>query len=300
MPKAIPSKAPSCEPNAGALLTAEGNSRWKGRQPPTTRVNSAWLNSPARYFLAFLTADNGTTFFHGISQRTKPQEGYGLQFYPGVADVQAATALAVRASASVHVTHLFLKQRLFQVSGTVRGIIPESSLDVHLTNSLGESAPGNPQFDPKTGDFQILGIPAGTYLLVAVQFPSPTSAGVVTDPPMSATQTLHVDRDLLGVVLTLGSGISIPVQGAQTTQPQMNRDLLIFSETAPSAFARLPSTAASLPPSARKRFDCPRCSSLCRVMKQRSSFGILPAKPVHAFFQVRVGQLHNRLFRVCK
>src|ERR1043166_317121 len=50
---------------------------------------------PASYFLAFLPVDNGTTFVHAISRKAKPQDGYGLQFYPGVADVQAATAFAV-------------------------------------------------------------------------------------------------------------------------------------------------------------------------------------------------------------
>ena len=143
-----------------------------------------------------------------LPKNRKPQGGYGLQFYPGTADAQSASAFQLRAGANVHVTHTFIKQRLFQVSGTVHGVLPDSSLDVNLTDSLGERAPANPQFDPKTGDFQIPGIPAGIYQLTAVQFHAQSSAGVVTDPPLIATQTLHVDRDLTGV----GSGISIPVQ----------------------------------------------------------------------------------------
>jgi len=202
---------------------------------------------PASYFLAFLTANNGTTFVPGISRKAKPQEGYGLQFYPGVADVQAATAFAVRSGASVHITHNFVKQRLFQISGAVRGGIPQSSFDVHLTNSLGETAPGNPRFDPNTGDFQIFGIPAGTYLLTAVQIQFQSPAQVVVDPPMIATQTLHVDRDLTGVVLTLGSGISIPVQVRQEFSSAPNENHQVYVHLLAKDFAQN-SAAVMVPP----------------------------------------------------
>jgi hypothetical protein len=167
---------------------------------------------PGKYYLAFLPGGNTTMFVDRISRKTKPQEGYGLQFYPGVADVQAATAFAVRAGANVHVTHSFKKQQLFQVSGTVRGNPPHRAFDMNLSNSSGEQVPANPRIDRSTGDFQIPGLPAGTYLLTAVQFAVQPSAGVVTGPPMTATQSVFVDRDLSEVVLTLGSGISIPVQ----------------------------------------------------------------------------------------
>ena len=165
-----------------------------------------------KYYLAFVPEERGTMFVEGLSRKTKPQEGYGLQFYPGVADVQAATAFAVPAGANVHVTHTFKKQQLFQVSGTVRGDSPNPAFDMNLSNSSGEQVPANPRIDRSTGNFQIPGLPAGTYLLTAVQIPFQSSTGVVIGPPMAATQAVFVDRDLSGVVLTLGSSMSIPVQ----------------------------------------------------------------------------------------
>lgn len=202
---------------------------------------------PASYYLAFLVASNGTTFIRGLTQKVKPQEGYGLQFYPGVADVQAAATIPVRAGANVHVTHNFVKQRLFQVSGTVRGVLPLSSFDVNLSNSLGERAPGNPRFDPSTGNFQIPGIPAGTYLLTAVQFHSQSPSGVATDPPMTATQTLHVDRDLTGIVLLLGSGISIPVQVREDFSTAPNETHQVYVRLQSQDFAQN-SAAVMVPP----------------------------------------------------
>lgn len=168
--------------------------------------------APGKYYLAFLPGEGGTMLVDGLSRKAKAQDGYGMQFYPGVADVQAATAFAVRAGANVHVTHSFKKQQLFQVSGTVRGNSPHQAFDMNLSNSSREQVPATPRIDRSTGDFQIPGLPAGTYLLTAVQISVQPSAGVVTDPPMTATQTVFVDHDLSGVVLTLGSAVSIPVQ----------------------------------------------------------------------------------------
>ena len=167
---------------------------------------------PGTYYLAILPGGNNMMFVGDLPRKPRPQQGYGLQFYPGVADVQAATAFTVRAGASVHVAQTFKKQRLFQVSGTVRGILPLSSFDVNLSNSSGENVPAHTRMDPGTGDFQIPGIAAGTYLLTATQFHQRTTDINSFDSPMIAEQTLLVDRDLSGVVLTLGSGISIPVQ----------------------------------------------------------------------------------------
>jgi len=211
---------------------------------------------PASYFLAFLPAGNGTMFVHGLSRKVKPQEGYGTQFYPGVADIQSATPLPVRAGSNVHVTHNFAKQPLFQVSGSVRGILPQSSFDVQLTNSLGENAPGNTRFDPGTGDFQIPGIPAGTYLLTAVQFHSQSPPSVIGDPPMTATQTLHVDRDLAGVVLVLGSGISIPVQVREDFSSAPGETHQVYVHLLSQDFAQN-SAAVMVPPSRSENIRAP-------------------------------------------
>lgn len=207
---------------------------------------------PGKYYLAFLPAESSTMFVDGLSRKTKPQEGYGLQFYPGVADVQAATAFAVRAGASVHVTHIFKKQQLFQVSGTVRGNPPHRAFDMNLSNSSGEQVPANPRIDRSTGDFQIPGLPAGTYLLTAVQFPVQFSADVVTGPPMTATQAIFVDRDLSGVVLTLGSGISIPVQLHEEFSPNAGETHQVFVHAEGTDFVQN-SAAVTVPPPEDRR-----------------------------------------------
>src|SRR5262249_4348178 len=59
---------------------------------------------PGKYYLAFLPSERS-----GGVMRQKFDEGYGPQFYPGVADAAAASAFQIRAGAQVHVVHSFLR-----------------------------------------------------------------------------------------------------------------------------------------------------------------------------------------------
>jgi carboxypeptidase family protein len=166
---------------------------------------------PGKYYLAFLPGQRGGSVRNGLPGKRKQEEGYGLQFYPGVADAASASAFQIRAGAQVHVTHTFLRQRLFQVSGTVRGATGDGFFDFTLTNSSGEPVPADIRIDRKTGEFQIPGIPAGNYLLTVNQFRS-SMTGSSDIPPLTATQPVHVGGDLSGVIVTPGAGISVAVQ----------------------------------------------------------------------------------------
>jgi hypothetical protein len=177
---------------------------------------------PGRYYLSFPSANNGgwsTTY--QLSSKKQTDEGYGAQFYPGVSDLESASVLEIRAGAHVHIVQTLSRQRLFEVAGAVGGGDPESGFNLALTNSTGDMVQKRIRIDPKTGQFQIPGVPAGAYLLHASANRRPvlrsTASGLlnVSDEdglPLTATIPLHVHGDLSGVVVTLGSGISIGVQ----------------------------------------------------------------------------------------
>lgn len=159
---------------------------------------------PGKYYLAFLPYERS-----GVMRRKQtPDEGYGPQFYPGVVDATAASAFQVRAGAQVHIVHSFLRQPVFHVSGTVRGIGPGGFGDVELLNSSGEPVNPNIRVDRKTGEFHIPGIPAGSYLLTARYF----RTGMAVGPPPSVSQSIQVAGDVSGIVLAVGTGISLGVQ----------------------------------------------------------------------------------------
>jgi hypothetical protein len=159
---------------------------------------------PGKYYLQFLPGERS-----GVTRGKQAQdEGYGPQFYPGVADAAAASAFQVRAGSQVHVAHSFLRQQVFRVSGVVRGVSADGFFNIELTNSSGEPVNRNIRVDRKTGEFHISGIPAGNYLLTAMQFPN----GMPLGPPPSASKPIRVAGDVSDIVLALGTGISLGVQ----------------------------------------------------------------------------------------
>lgn len=176
---------------------------------------------PGRYYVSFPSTNNGgwsTTY--QLSPKRPVEEGYGPQYYPGVPDLESATAIEIRAGAQVHITQTLGRQRLFEVSGVVRGADPESGFNLWLMNSTGDTVQRSVRMNPKTGQFQIPGIPAGSYLLHATANQRPLTnvangLGIAEQdppPPLMATLPLHVQGDVSGVVVVLGSGISVDVQ----------------------------------------------------------------------------------------
>jgi hypothetical protein len=160
---------------------------------------------PGKYYLSFSPGERSG----GVMRRKRTQEeGYGPQFYPGVADAASASALQIQAGAQLHVAHTLVPQRVFQVSGTIRGGSGNGFLNLVLLNSSGEPVNRNVRIERKSGEFRIQGVPAGSYLLTATQF----LPGLVEGPPPTVSQPLQVSGDVSGILLAFGVGISLGVQ----------------------------------------------------------------------------------------
>ena len=177
---------------------------------------------PGRYYLSFTSSTSGGwSITYRLTSKNPEEQGYGAQFYPGVPDLESASAIEIRAGAQVHIVQTLSPQRLFQVAGVVRGADPASGFNLTLTNSMGDMVQNRVRLDPNTGQFQISGVPRGTYLLEARANQRPaltnTSSGLlrVADedrPPLTATVPLRLEGDVSGLVVVLGSGISVDVQ----------------------------------------------------------------------------------------
>ncbi len=174
---------------------------------------------PGNYYLAFLPANRGDRVFTTLQRKTHAEQGYGLQFYPGASDVSSASALAIHAGAQLQINHTYARQRVFEVAGIVRPANPERSLNINLINSSGEPVQSNARVNPKTGEFQIPAVPAGTYLLSAMAIgQEPDQVFATAFRPSIATLLIHVNGDLSGLVLNFGSGISVGAQLRDETQ----------------------------------------------------------------------------------
>lgn len=176
---------------------------------------------PGRYYLSFPSTNNGgwsTTY--QLTSKKQEEEGYGAQFYPGVPDLESATVIEIQAGAQVHIVQTLSRQRVFQVAGVLRGADPGSGFSLTLTNSVGDMVQKTVRLDPKTGQFQISGVPQGAYLLEAranrrTRLTNTASGlfGIADEdlPPLTATVPVRLVSDVSGLVVVLGTGISVDV-----------------------------------------------------------------------------------------
>ena len=184
---------------AGTALTDdEGQFRIAGLKPGT-------------YYLEFVPGSReGFRTFGVLAKKSSNLQGYGSQYYPAAPDLSSATAIRIRAGSQVQITQKMRPQRLFEVAGFVHGASPEKGFQLTLTNSAGDPIQKNTHLDQKTGEFQIAGVPEGTYLLTATA-QAPGSDGREEQPQLTAMMPIHVAADLTGLGLQLGRGASIDV-----------------------------------------------------------------------------------------
>ena len=178
---------------------------------------------PGKYLLLFAPADEGTRL-HQIPRKLKREAGgFGREFYPGVPDASEAAVFELRGGAHQHVVQKLARQRLFQISGVLHGLVGEPlGINVNLQSSSQDVAQQSASVNPKTGEFRISGVPPGNFLLTAMAFPRPLPSANGPDgstqeqpprqpPPMMAALPLNVTSDLAGVSLSFGSGVSLDV-----------------------------------------------------------------------------------------
>lgn len=172
---------------------------------------------PGKYILRFLPRAGGRPG-NPAGPRQAEGEGYGSEFYPGVADAAAAEVIRVKAGGQVRIVQTLGKQRVYQVSGFVRGAQPDSGFGLNLTDSAGEPVQTRTQVDQRTGAFRLQGIPGGSYLLQAMSW----SRNGENQQPVNAYIPLRVNGDVSGLTIMLGRGASV---GVQLDDERMQRGL---------------------------------------------------------------------------
>jgi hypothetical protein len=169
--------------------------------------------TPGSYHLSFVPANRGGwVTYDKLNRKKQTDQGYGAQFYPGVADVESATAIELQAGATVHITQALSRQRLFEVAGVVRGATSVEGFNLTLMNASGDMVQRTVRIDPKSGEFQIPGVPAGTYMLSASAQAPNENGPQELQVQLTAMQMIYLKSDLGGLVLSLGRGIAIGVQ----------------------------------------------------------------------------------------
>lgn len=162
---------------------------------------------PGTYYLHFLPAGRRRPGNPGLQERDE-EEGYGAQFYPGVADAAAAEAIRVTAGAHVGIEQILAKQRVYEISGVVRGGPANGGFGLNLTDATGERVPARTRVNQSTGAFRLQGVPAGTYVLSAMSW----SRTGENEQPVNAIIPIHLNADVSGMTILLGHGASVGVE----------------------------------------------------------------------------------------
>lgn len=178
---------------------------------------------PGDYYVKFSETGGGGTVYRETERRPRTgrageakggQQGYGIQFYPGVAEAAMAGVIRVPAGAAVPIRQTLERLRLYEISGMVRGVPVGSAFNISLFQ--GGSGAGRPhgksQIYPNTGEFRMEGVPAGKYLLTA-NAPEPGAQGFTRRQGQLTAQTvIEVNADIAGLTLVLGRGATIGVR----------------------------------------------------------------------------------------
>lgn len=229
--------------------------------------------SQGRYYLSFPSTNGGgwSTSFQ-LNSKRQEEQGYGAQFYPGVSNLKSATVIEIRPGAQVHIVQALARERLFQVAGVVNGADPQSGFNLMLMNTAGDMVQRDLSIVPKTGQFQIRGVPAGTYLLRVTANQRPalrnTASGLLAldeeeRPPLTAALPLQVHGDLSGLVVVLGTGTSVGIQVRDETSNKAgaNNSHQVFLQITPHEFSNF-SSAIMIPPAPGDRRAATRFEGL--------------------------------------
>ena len=151
------------------------------------------------------------------------QEEIVTSYYPGVPDVEAATALNVVAGQQLQADFSLTPQPMFKVSGTVATVAGTTLTSVQITARSGEAVGQSVNFDPPTGKFSAE-VPAGTYLVTAL---APDANGNQFEGSLAIAVNSDVDNVVVGIGAPLLLPVKVEERGTESAGGSKNRDGLI-------------------------------------------------------------------------
>ncbi len=223
------------EPLEGVTVQAE---RWEIQNGRSVlqHATSATTDDEGKFRLAELQAGGYQVSFLPSNRRSggqdgnalnKAAEGYGVAYYPGVAEAEDATTVQIAPGTRLQVSQTMRHERLFSIAGVVRGAAPGTPISVSVMHGNGEPVQSTAKTDQKTGEFRISGLAEGNYMLMATG--QETGAGSAARF-VNAMQPVHLRTDQTGVTLMLGRGISAELSlndETRTDQPNAMRQVTV-------------------------------------------------------------------------
>ena len=188
--------------NGQRVLQSAGNARSNDRG----EYRFYWI-TPGRYYVGGGSAAATFTFGGGASPND-PGDSYLLSYYPGVTDVNRATAVEVKSGSEMVADFVTPRQRLYTISGKVvdpnppaaNGRTPEVTLSLAFQLLTGNAGwfTMNQAYDAATGTFVMRNVLPGSYVLQAAA------------PPFFARVPVEVvNSNIEGIVVAVDGGVTI-------------------------------------------------------------------------------------------
>jgi len=137
-----------------------------------------------------------------------PGESYALTYYPGTQHLSEARRFNIGLSEQVTANIMMLLTRQVRVTGQVRSSSGEAFPNYRVTLRT-ESAIGGRggQFLDRSGTFEILGVPPGTYTLDV--FPERFDPRETRPREFASLPLVVGDEDMTGLLVTTGPGVTV-------------------------------------------------------------------------------------------
>lgn len=184
-----------------------GRKGWGEQQVKTTGDDGEFRFAgltPGKYFLWVGPSRDALAFADTVDGPQQSAQGYPGVFYPGVPDLASATPIEITPGKQAQLNFSLSLQPFYRISGAIIGVPQDGGVGLSLANAAGQILPSNFNLDRRTGAFQTLRFPAGSYIFRA------TAQGK-NDAGLSASIPINLTSDLSSVRIILQPGASIPI-----------------------------------------------------------------------------------------
>ena len=216
-------------------LMKQGRRQWVPMSQATT-------DEDGNFRIANLFASRFQLEVQADRARGMLKEGYpAVIYYPGVYDMASATPIQLAHGQQIDVQFLVKREPVFKLSGTISGQGPADDVNVRVRTPSGDDVLLARSTSRQPGEFEIAGIPAGTYVLEArTRRSNNKSVMLYGELPINVTGNrtgLHLTlRALVPVPISVRTESILPATQGQPDAAAIARSVRIQLHSTDSAF----------------------------------------------------------------